>query len=248
MGFRPTDTATASGSGFDFASDRRRQALESLKAGTSQEEQGQREFRGELTGLFRQRLQGLPQEDARRRGLIEAQSQRGLSQSLGQLRRQFGGSGLLGTQQFGRSLGGVVSEAGRTRAESLADLDARLRQEQRQELGLGLQAQQQLSQSGLAERGFQFQQGGSLAKLLQQQASGELQRQSSLRGVGLGGIEALGPTDLERVLGTGIDLFGRKLGGGGGAGGQVGGPTSGGNVGAPIVGASGLSEFKSLFA
>ncbi len=266
---------TAPNSGFGFAQKRREQAADELQGRLTTETPEQLRIRqtlqGQLSGEaanigagrdagFQQqfgqalssRLGSFGQGETQRRGVFEAEQQRGLENSLAQIRRQSGGTGLAGSSQSGRALGGILAQAQEGRSQGLLNL----RNQGTQELGAlqtlqsgGLQdllsilgGQQRLQGQDIAERNLQFGQGTSIADLLQQQAESELGRQSGLRGVGQGGLPqtsdfATGLGGLAGIAGT-VGGFGTAGGGtigadilgfGGGGGGL-------GNVGAPLQG------------
>jgi len=204
-------------SGFGFTQARRTQALQQLQRGFTEETPEQAALRGQLREAVGRRLASIggPQQ----RAALEAGLQRGTEASLAQARRQLGGAGALGTPLAGGAAAEAVQRAQQARAQGLLDLERQQGAELAGLTGLG----GALGQQELGARQFRLGQFGTLAQLLQQQAQGELGRQSGLRSVGLGGVEALGPSDLERGLGTALQIGGTVAGLGLPGGGSVGG-------------------------
>ena len=264
---------TAGASGFPFIEARRTQALEAAQKGLSTETPEQLRIRQTLQGQLGQRAAGLqagaeaaPQfqqqfgaaigqrlagfgaGETSRRAVFEAEQQRGLEQSLTQARRQLGGTGVAGSSQAGRAIGGIIGQAQESRSRGLLDLRSQGIQELGALQGLqrgGLQdllsisaGQRGLAGQDIAERQFESTQALSLAQLLQQQAESELGRQGGLRNVGQGGLPQ--PSDFATGLG-GLAGIAGTVGGfavGGPLGGSIGGNLLSGIGGAkkPIVG------------
>lgn len=209
MGFRASGIGQLTGGpqlGVPFFEERRRQAVDVLREAGGVEDPETQAFRRQLQQQLTQRLGGLGALEARRRAAFEAEQQRGLAQALGQTRRQFGGLGLAGSQQFGRGLGEIVAGAQRQRAAGEIGLEESVNRQ----LAQLQQIQQANALAALRERQQQLAERSALANLLQRQATGEIAREAgslARQQEFLGG-----PSGFERLLGTGLAVGGTLAG------------------------------------
>lgn len=186
------------GSGRDFTTARQYQALNAAMGGTSGGE-GDTAMRDRLRQAIGAQLDAQPGAQDTARGQLTAGLDRGLNNSVSTLRRQLGGSGMMGSQQAGSAFGNIVGQEQDARAKGLSDLN----QQGLQNLSLLNQNEGNLVQQSLAERGYNLNQGMSLANLLQQQA-----------GLEQGSIIATrqpideGPSDFEKGIGYGLQAYG----------------------------------------
>ncbi len=178
FGYLDTDQIQQKGwdTGQSFDSAAKGASIESLKNGMSSANPADYKSLDMLRNYYQGQLQDLPGLQADNISSFDTQSQRGLSNLLGQHANANAGTGRLGSRQFAGAEGDITARAMGEYNKGL--LDARNNSiNQAGAIGQGLEGVQN---QDLGERKFQFDQGKSLSDLIAQQLSLDMGREGQL--------------------------------------------------------------------